>query len=351
MMETSYTYYIDLIARYMYGEATPGEILELESWVRADPANATMFAEYRKMWKTIEDGRIASSTDLDHEWGMLSDKLIKQAENLHVAEPIVHPEKFSIVHRKSKVLYFTLRVAAVIVLLAIPVFFLYHFMGGPVDRQLTATTSMIEQTLPDGTIVTLNEGSTLSYPSRFEKSFRQVTLKGEAWFVVAHDKKKPFIVASGNIRIRVVGTSFFLNTKTRDNSGEIILASGIVRVYYENKPEKITMLFPGDRAEMITNGCAIIKSTNEDVNFLAWKTKRLVFNSTPLKEVIALLMKVYHTSIRLSADKLSDCRITATFDNQSLESVINVLTSTLDLQVRNTRTGIELSGHGCYQGR
>ena len=95
----------------------------------------------------------------------------------------------------------------------------------------------------------------------------------------------------------------------------------------------------------------IMKTTNEDVNFLAWKTKHIVFNNTPLNEVVALLTKVYHTSIRLSGDRLSDCRITTTFDRQSLESVLNVLKATLDLQARTTGAGIELSGHGCNKGR
>jgi ferric-dicitrate binding protein FerR (iron transport regulator) len=56
---------------------------------------------------------------------------------------------------------------------------------------------------------------------------------------------------------------------------------------------------------------------------------------------------VYHTSVRISDDRLSVCRITTTFDKQSLESVLNVLKATLDLQIRNTGAGIEISGHGC----
>jgi len=166
---------------------------------------------------------------------------------------------------------------------------------------------------------------------------------------VAHDKTKPFIIAVGNVRIRVVGTSFFVNTKTWDDTKEIILSSGVVRVYYDERPEKTAVLLPGDKAELITDGYAITKTTNEDVNFLSWKTKHIVFNNTPLNEAVALLTNVYHTNIRLAEDNLSNCRITTTFDRQSLESVLNVLKATLDLQVRNTGAGIELSGHGCNQ--
>jgi ferric-dicitrate binding protein FerR (iron transport regulator) len=200
-------------------------------------------------------------------------------------------------------------------------------------------------------VVTLNSGATLSYPSGFTGSFRKVTLQGEAWFEVAHDKTKPFIVAAENIRIRVVGTSFSVNTKTVENTKEVILSSGIVKVYDETHPEKTTLLLPGEKAEITETDNAIQKTRNDDINFLAWKTQHLVFNSTPLNEVAALLTKVYRTNIRLSDERLSKCTITATFDKQSLESVLNVLKATLDLQIRSNGAGFDLSGRGCDQNR
>ena len=350
-METNSTYYIDLIARYFFGEATPEEICELEAWVKADPANSATFSEYQKTWKVISQEKIETSIDLDHEWNTLKTKIFEQNQKQLFIQEAGQAFKSQIPNPKSEIIYWSLRIAAIFLLLAIPSFFLYRYFNTAAENLLTASTKMVEQTLPDGTVVTLNSGATLSYPAHFDGSLRKVTLQGEAWFEVAHDKNKPFIIASGNVRIRVVGTSFFVNTNTCDNTKEIILSTGIVKVYYENKPEKSAFLFPGDKAELIANDYAIVKTTNEDVNFLAWKTKHLVFNNTPLNEVVALLAKVYHTNIRLSDDQLSDCRITATFDRQTLESILNVLKATLDLQVRNNGAGIELSGHGCNQGK
>lgn len=332
-MKTNATYFIDLITRYFYSEATPGEIHELETWVKSDPANAQTFSEYQKTWKTIEHTRIASSIDLDLEWNDLKVKVEKLPSS-------VRPPQYSI-------LPWLLRIAAVFLFLAVPSFFLYKYLNHPGEKQLTATTEMVEQTLPDGTVVTLNSGATLSYPDRFEGSFRRVTLQGEAWFEVARDKTKPFIVAVENVRIRVVGTTFFVNSKSYHHTREVILSTGLVKVYYENKPEKTAFLLPGDKAELSCDGYTIAKTTNEDVNFLSWKTKHIVLSNTPLNEVVALLTKVYHTSVSLSNDGLNDCRITATFDRQSLESILNVLKATLDLEVRITGTGIELSAHGC----
>ncbi|MDP1622853.1 MAG: FecR domain-containing protein [Bacteroidales bacterium] len=348
-MKTNSTYHIDLISRYFCGEASPEEIHDLEVWVKTDPANSALFSEYQKVWNAVEHARIGSSIDLNREWKKLTSSLKIRSENLE--SEIVNPKskirdlKSEVVNRKSRFLAWSLRVAAIFILLAVPAFLLYRYITLPGDKQLVAGSEVIEQTLPDGTTVTLNAGATLSYPSRFEGSSRIVSLQGEAWFEVSHDKTKPFIIAAGNARIRVMGTSFFVNTKTWDDTREIILSEGVVKVYYENNPEIMAFLFPGDKAEMTCDGYAISKTTNSDVNFLAWKTKHMVFNNTPLNEVAAMLTKVYHTNIRLSGDRLSDCRITTTFDKQSLESVLNVLKATLDLQVTDTGAGIELSGH------
>jgi ferric-dicitrate binding protein FerR (iron transport regulator) len=336
-MEPTSTHYIDLISRYLFGEGSPGDILELETWVNASPENAALFSEYHKTWKTVENSKIQSSINLDLEFNNLKSEI--QTPKSEIRNP------------KSEIYSWWLRIAATFILLAVPTFFLYRYLALPAEKQLTATAGMVEQTLPDGTVVTLNTGATLSYPTHFEGSFRKVTLQGEAWFEVAHDETKPFIIAAGNVRIRVVGTSFFVNTKTGSDTREVILSSGTVRVYYNDKPEMSRLLLPGDKAELITGGYEITKSANADVNFLAWKTKHLVFSNTPLNEVAALLTKVYQTNIRLAGGNLNDCRITATFDRQSLESVLNVLKATLDLQVRNSGTGIEISGHGCNQGQ
>lgn len=366
-METNSTYYIDLISRYFCGEATPEDILELETWVKTDPANAAAFSAYHQTWTRLEDDSMHPEENLDQEWKSLASRLNFSKDNLGETQPdlriirssITTPES-KIVNgsarlrlapvRKSKIYSLSLRVAAIFLLFAIPTFFLYQYLTKTEVKQLSAGNEIMEYTLPDGSAVTLNAGAILTFPSDFDGPLRQVTLQGEAWFEVARDKTKPFIIAAGNARIRVVGTSFFVNTKTARNTREVILASGIVRVYYENSPGTATLLLPGEKAEMATDQHEIIQSRNPDANYLAWKTRYIVFEDAPLKDVIALLNRVYMTNIMLTDKTLGDCRITATFDKQSLESVLNVLKATLDLQVRNIGNEIHLSGNGCIKG-
>jgi hypothetical protein len=74
-MEPNSTHYIDLITRYFFGEASPGEILELETWANASPENAALFSEYHKTWKALENAHIKSSTDLDLEFNNLKSEI------------------------------------------------------------------------------------------------------------------------------------------------------------------------------------------------------------------------------------------------------------------------------------
>jgi len=324
-MEQNNTIYIDLISKYLFGEASPEEMRELEQWVDADPANASLFTQYHKTWEAVNNSRIEASTDLDMEFNALRSRVPRPA---------------------SRVTLF-LRAAAILLILLVPAFFLYQYLTTPAEERLVAGNGTIEQTLPDGTVVTLNADAVLSWPSSFHGSDRKVSLQGEAWFEVAHDRIKPFIIEAGNARIRVVGTTFFVNAGRENDRKEIILASGMLRVYYQDDLKNTELLHPGEKAEMIPEQATIVKSLNDDPNYLAWKTGRIVFSNTPLEEAVILLSKIYRADITLAEERLKDCRITATFDRQTLESVLHVLEATLDLQSRESGAGIQLSGRGC----
>ena len=344
-MEPKDTYYIDLITSYLNGEATPAQILELEHWVKENPEYRTLYQSYYKTWQSIQASTISNTTDLDHEWHALSSRISHPASRIsHPSSLIPHPSS-RISHPASRILF---RIAAVLLVLLVPAFLLLRPFSSPKEIQLTASAGISECTLPDGTHVTLNSGATLTYPSKFSGEIRKVNLTGEAWFEVTHDAAHPFVIDAGKTDIQVLGTSFSVNTSATGNMKEVILANGKVKVFLEDDPANPVFLAPGEKADVSETTGRISKSGNGDVNFLAWKTRHIIFENTPLNEVAALLTKVYHLPVRISeANGLSGCKITATFDKQSLESVLNVLKATLDLQARDTGNGIELSGAGC----
>jgi transmembrane sensor len=140
-----------------------------------------------------------------------------------------------------------------------------------------------------------------------------------------------------------------LNVNTRKSGGgiEVALVDGSLQVYFNNQREDPEILTPGEKAEFNPSERTISVSQSDNPNFLAWKTRRLIFTNDRLDYIIANLNNVYASSILVGDDALAGCTLTATFDNQSLESVLNVISATLDLDVQSSSSGIVLTGKGC----
>ncbi len=345
-MENNSTYYIDLITRYFAGEATPDEMLALSGWIKSDPENQKLFEEYQKTWNTVEETTINSSLDIDNEWSKINSKIFSEVQE----EKDI---KIFKLNREADIRpnYFIrlLRVAAVFLFFAVSAYVLYYYLqsGAPKNQRLVAQLKSVESKLPDGTSVTLNAGTTLDYPEKFENDKRTVSLKGEAYFNVTHDASRPFIIAAENIRVEVLGTSFYVNTNAANGKIEVILTSGRVAVYFKDKPDERTILEPGEKAEFSKAEQKITKSENNNENYMAFKTKKLVFSDTPLSEIVETLNSIYQSNIKLKNNNIAGCRITVSFDNQSLDAILNVLKATVDLNVNKTNSGIEISGNGC----
>lgn len=239
------------------------------------------------------------------------------------------------------------RIAAIALIVLIPAFFLYLYFTPAHTEKVIAERSMTETILPDGTQVTLNSCSFIEFPNRFDRNIREVKLSGEAYFEVHHDPAKPFIISIGGARIRVVGTAFNVNTHVREGCMEVVLTHGKVALYYIEKPAEQLMLVPGEKAELFKGQALMRKSINQDENYMAWKTKKFIFSNKTLGVVVHDLNNVYHTDIRLMNGSLSSCRLTATFDNQTIESILNVLQSTLDIGITRKGSTVEINGHGC----
>lgn len=330
-MDKTATYYETLIARYLSVEATPSEVEELNAWLKADEANQKLFKEYRKSWMLSESLRVDEKIDVESEWNEFMSKTdIKEEAVTRKLRPDSRRRFLSI--------------AAVLLVLILPSLVYFLFIAEPNAEMLFAEYQLIESTLPDGTQVTLNKGATLTYPKKFRGEVRNVKLEGEAYFDVAHNKDKAFIIEANDLQIKVLGTSFYVHTASTNNTMEVVLMEGSVQLDYLSTSMKMQ---PGDKATVHKKTGKILKNKHKDPNLLAWKTKKLQFDDTPLSEIIELLNKVYHKDIVVLNPEILNCRITASFNSQSFESILLVLQSTIDITARPNGSKIELSGKGC----
>jgi transmembrane sensor len=341
-MNTDPTYINDLITRYFSGESSEEDLRMLAAWLSGSDLNKKLFEEYRKSWLAVERQSIHENINVDEEWNAFKHKITGRE-----VQPSTDAKVISI-NRGRRLVYRYISIAAVFILIAVSSLVLYSVLNNVKEQQLVASAQNVKGTLPDGSIITLAPGAVINYPEKYNRKVREVRLKGEAYFEVKHDPEQPFIIDAGNdIRIEVLGTSFYVNTNNEAGNVEVVLTSGRVAVYYASAPENKTILDPGEKVELSKISNTAEKKASEDNNYMAWKTGKLEFTNKKLDAVIGLLNKVYHAKVRLSDPKIGNCTITATFDNQSLESVLKVISETLALQVTHKGDIIEVSGKGC----
>ena len=186
----------------------------------------------------------------------------------------------------------------------------------------------LTDTLPDGSIVTLNKNSELDYPSKFKGDTRTIALKGEAFFNVKPDKKKPFIIHVNDVTIRVVGTSF--NVRSVNGITEVIVETGIVQVIRKNK---MVELRPNEKTRVAQNDSAIVKDKVQDKLYNYYRSKQFVCDNTPLWKFVEVLNQAYDANIIIENPKLRGLPLTAPFDNESLERILDVIHETFDITV------------------
>ena len=336
------TYYIDLITRYFSGETSPEELMSLSEWIKESTENRKLFEDYGKAWNLTEQSMIDQKIDLDAEWSSLSGK-INFEEKRPEPKVISISASESTQKRNGKS---WLKLAASLLILIASATFVYYYFGNSRMVTITADAGIREVTLPDGSVISLNQGSTLEYPKTFRNK-RIVRLEGEAFFKVAHDAGKPFIVKGNESNVEVLGTQFNVKTRNQQGNMEVVLTSVKVSLYTDSSPSKKMILSPGDQAEVSPLKNSIIRQLNTDLNYLAWKTRKINFDDTRMDHVIATLKSVYGVELQITDPGLAECTVTASFDQQPLASVLNVITSTLDLKVQQKGSIFILSGKAC----
>ena len=184
--------------------------------------------------------------------------------------------------------------------------------------------------LPDGSLVTLNPNSRIELDKNFNKQFRIVKLVGEAFFEVAKNPKKPFIVNAGNISTTAVGTSFMVRYYQHESRVKVSLLTGKVKVERINVPinnRNIVYLTPGLEVIIDKESSANIleKKTFKSDHIKEWKLDFLSFKDAEFKEIISTLEDWFGVKIKvLNAPEITK-HFTGDFKNQSLSNVLEAL--------------------------
>lgn len=197
---------------------------------------------------------------------------------------------------------------------------------------MASSENISSYTLPDGSKVWLNKNSWLTYNQKFGKRTRQVALKGEGYFEVNRDGRRPFIVKmQNNLDIKVLGTTFNACNYPSLNKAEVILRSGSVQVS-DNGRNEYVILKPNQKFTW-NEGTAEISSVNA-MNCCRWFEHRLVFDNVKLKDILENLSHKYQTEISLNVGNLADKHMSMTIRDESVEDILDILTTLLPIRWR-----------------
>lgn len=324
--------FFELIAKYLSGEASDAEVKHLENQVLASPEKKAQFNQFKKAWILSGIEGDYQNIDLEKEWQATSAQLFPK-DNV-----IALPKKSN-----RRVAIF-LRVAVAVAVLVVAAVWFFNLSNGVDYQELVSLEKIEEDELPDGSQIALNQFSVMKFSSKLDEAYRRVELKGDAFFEVERDTARPFVIATQDIEIEVLGTSFYVDSREEQSQIQVIVQSGSVAVTAGN--DKI-ILTENEIGIYDKPTGQLTKRQNDDVNYLAWKTDVLFFEDTDLERVIFDLNRKFHAELSLENPDLKPCEITATYAHKSLEAIVRIIEKTLNLKADINGDKIVFSGQRC----
>lgn len=186
--------------------------------------------------------------------------------------------------------------------------------------------------LPDGTIGWLNSNSSVKYFGNFNAD-RKITLTGEAFFDVFKDKKRPFEVNTKEVTIKVLGTRFNIASYENEKNVEVVLEEGKLMLSDKEMNKSYTM----DPNDLVLYNKTLKSFSTEVVQpqkYLSWTEGQLVFRNDPLDVIVRRLERWYNIDIEVNVSDTVDMRLRATFVDESLDEVLNMLRRSLPLNYK-----------------
>lgn len=180
--------------------------------------------------------------------------------------------------------------------------------------------------LPDGTEVTLNHFSSLTYPEKFKGKHREVDLKGEAYFEVTKNREHSFIVQTESVNVEVLGTHFNVESYPDDPEVKTTLLEGSVVV--SNKANSVRMVLKPNESAIYNKvkKSMTLEVSDRAAEEIAWRNGELVFNNLPLQEIARQLSNTFGVNISIADKALQNYRITARFsDGEGLDQILDLL--------------------------
>ena len=320
-MEEQNKYISDLLIRYVNGLYTRNDIETLRKLASSITERAELESEMDRVWNEAQD--LPQSDSHNH--------LLYKKEAQDLLDKTRKRE------RRISLSTFIKYAASIAIIVSIG-FGAKLYLNHSAKQHTSASDHLLTEisvnhgehkqvTLPDGTVVHLNAGTVMRYPTEFTSDIRLVEMEGEAFFNVMRDEGKPFIVRTRQADVKVLGTSFNVKAYQEDELMAVSVRTGKVEV---DMPESVMRLLE------------ILKKNEDAQKVTAWLQGGLYFNRTPISSVIHDLERMYNQEIVLDPNVVFDDYIYGEHDNKSLEAVLNAIQYSTGIRYRKEESRIVL---------
>lgn len=316
----------ELISGYLTGELSSEELKELKNWLIASEENKSYFIRKQELWFSA----------IGAEKTMRFDK--EKAFERFLARTSIAGKKP--ISRKRFALSFTQAAAAVVAVIIIGS--ISYLIGTGTISNRDPEHVLVEAPfgskskiyLPDGTLVWLNAGSTISYSGNFGGKERVVKLSGEGYFEVMKDAGKPFYVKTNDITVRVLGTKFNFRNYLDEDEARVTLLEGKVLVGTDIRNESGITLTPNEQITIDKATLQARVSKTKASNSAEWTHGLIFFDEEKLSDIVRELERSYNVQITIADDSLLSYRFYGNFirTEQTIQEVLDVLASTDKLQ-------------------
>jgi transmembrane sensor len=317
---------IQLIAKQLQGMATPQEVEELQQWLDQDTALQQEYDDMAVIWQKSGPLLANPTFNADVAWPKLDDKIV------HLTPKPKLPYDHIISFLSSS----TGKAAAAVFVFALLALGGYWWYQQAQWQTVTAAAKNETITLPDQSVVVVRKGSSIKYHKAFDKNDRLVALTGEAFFKVQPNNNQPFLVTTENTEVKVLGTSFLVNSAA--STDEVVVVTGQVNVRDKKETSNQVVLAKGQRA--VLDHARFYQSPVTDSNFIAWETGKLIFNNTPLPKVLQDVAHYYGVPLELAPALQATAEtvhVSVQFNNQPIEQALEELTLITGLQMKKEK--------------
>ncbi len=304
------------MAGFLAGEMTEAEKELFLKDMKQNPERNNLFQDLKKLWHTLEPNPDDFQVSTQEAWTKLN-KRFEEEDNLGSND-----------NKEIKIRTPLQWAAAILILLCVgSLSYLYYHNtrnNTPMFSIINEDSSTLVHTLEDGSVIYLRPNTRLLY--HISNNQRKASVKGEAFFDIAHDPQKPFSIEANNVLIEVLGTSFNVNTN-KTSGPEIFVEKGKVQVsLLKNKTNKTSV----EKGELLTVVNNKLEKSLQEYN-TTWRKNHLHFKDEKLENILSVINHNYNSKLAIYESELKNRRLTVTFNNNAISTITELICLSLNL--------------------